>query len=301
MSSIPGPGYINSALQIPQTRLQATSPVWDLYKLNSCEAAQLPCLKKFDSQIKKIIKFASPAWANGPPKTLPTCFSDTGWKGYGSPPSRCSPARPPKKRWKVPSSTPQRYVLHFKRTRKGSEQAKICWWDLYPEEINWLAFVGLGYRQTIPMSCPKAPAWYHSRERHVRDVGLGLVNDGVLLAKMIMTVLVGTANAGQNHLGAPPKSPFAYIYISYVCFGSCLSPVAVDKKKVNKVHFIEMMRLFTFGYRILATPNVCCMVVSKKNVFFPQLSGPIGRHRTQYLTQDSDASGFKAKNMPTNS
>lgn len=38
-----------------------------------------------------------------------------------------------------------------------------------------------------------------------------------------------------------------------------------------------MMRLFTFGYKILATPNVCCMVLSKKNVFFPQLSGPIGR------------------------
>ena len=42
-SSIPGPGYINSALQIPQTRLQATSPFWEILlqtqQLWSCPTA----------------------------------------------------------------------------------------------------------------------------------------------------------------------------------------------------------------------------------------------------------------------
>ena len=105
-------------------------------------------------------------------------------------------------------------------------------------------------------------------------MGLGLVNDGVLLAKMIVTVLVGTANAGQKHLGARPNSPFAYVKIIcmfWVLPQHCNSGFL--KKKVNKVPFIEMMRLFAYGYRILATPNVCCMVLSQKTCVFSSTFG----------------------------
>ena len=58
---------------------------------------------------------------------------------------------------KATKETLESPIIHSSTLRPAFEedsQRQICWWDLYPEEINWLAFVGLGYK-LYPCHVPK--------------------------------------------------------------------------------------------------------------------------------------------------